>query len=139
MGTDKHKEFGSYRGIEVDDYSHKQNIIANELTGGQTKITFDGKDDSSQGTSTEVLVHGNNVHGTITWDPFIPDKILPASFYLSSKPGFFGSMDWPSMGGDKPLGQGTIPAEVRRKSGDYVPQPKDSSKISAPTNLRIIP
>ena len=45
------------------------------------------------------------------------------------------------MGGDKPLGQGTIPAEVRRKSGDYVPQPEDSpnhQKPSAPSNLHIV-
>ena len=138
-GTDKHKDFGPYRGIEVDDYSHDQNIIANELTGNQTKITFDGNDDPSQGTSNDVLVHGNNVHGTITWAPSVPDRILPASFYLTSKPDFFGAVNWPPMGGDKPLGQGTIPAEVRRKSGNYVPQPKDLAGPPAPTNLRILP
>ena len=51
-------------------------------------------------------------------------------------------MNWPTMGGVKSLGQGTIPAEVRRKSGEFVPQPSGKpspEKPSAPTNLRIIP
>lgn len=27
IGTDKHRDFGPYRGISVDDYSHRQNLI----------------------------------------------------------------------------------------------------------------
>jgi hypothetical protein len=34
---------------------------------------------------------------------------------------------------------GAIPAEVRRKNGDYVPQPKDLATPPAPTNSRILP
>lgn len=132
IGTDKHKDFGPYRGIEVDDHSHKQNIVGNELTGNLTAITFDGHEDSSQGTSEDVLVHGNNVHGTITWDPSMPDQTMPASFYLSKKPDFFGNMPWPSLGGDMSLGEGTIPALVRYEKGDHVPQPgRDTSPPKA--------
>jgi hypothetical protein len=101
IGTNKHEDFGPYRGIAVDDYSHHQNIIGNELTGAETRITFDGYEDSASGTSDDILVHGNNVHGTITWDPSFDDHVLPPSFYLAAKPAFFGTMAWPSLGGDK--------------------------------------
>lgn len=123
IGTDKHEDFGPYRGIMVDDYSHMQNIIGNELIGSQTQITFDGYTDSAQGTSDEVIVHGNNVHGTIEWDPAFADHVLPASLYLSSKPTFFGTVQWPSLGGDMDLGTGSIPAKDRFDHGEYIPQP----------------
>lgn len=123
IGTDKHEDFGPYRGIAVDDYSHQQNIIGNELTGAETRITFDGNGDSSQGTSKDILVHGNNVHGTIAWDSRFADHILPSSFYLAAKPSFFGTMQWPSLGGDNVLGTGTIPAKARFDRGEFVPQP----------------
>ena len=63
MGTNKHMEFGPYRGIGVNDYSHFQNIIGNELIGAETAITYDGNAEDSQGTSTGLVVHGNNIHG----------------------------------------------------------------------------
>jgi Pectate lyase superfamily protein len=127
MGTDKHEDFGLYRGITVDDYSHMQNIIGNELVGAQTQITFDGYTDRAQGTSRDLIVHGNNVHGTIEWDPAFPDHVLPASFYLSSKPAFWGAMQWPSLGGDMDPGAGSIPAKDRFDRGAYVPQPDGTS------------
>jgi hypothetical protein len=127
VGTDKHANFGPHRGIMVDDYSHGQNIIGNELTGSQTQITFDGYTDSAQGTSRDVLVHGNNVHGTIEWDPAFPDHVLPASFYLSSKPGFFETGQWPSLGADMDPGTGSIPAKERFDRQAFIPQPGGSS------------
>jgi len=141
IGTDKHKDFGPYRGITIDDYSHKQNIIGNELTGAQTAITFDGSTDISQGTSRDLLVHGNNVHGTIAWDAAMPsDHTLPASFYLSAKPAFFDDMAWPAMGPDQELNANTIPAEKRWNSGNFVPQPGSPPvpSIPAPANLRVV-
>ncbi len=126
VGTDKHEDFGPYRGIEVDDYSHRQNLIGNELAGSQTQITYDGHTDSALGTSEDIIVHGNNVHGTINWDPAFADHVLPASFYLTSKPAFFGSMQWPSFGGDIALGSGNIPAKDRFDRGEYVLQPGSS-------------
>lgn len=123
IGTDKHEDFGPYRGIAVDDYSHHQNIIGNELTGAETRITFDGYEDSALGTSEDTLVHGNNVHGTLTWDASFEDHVLPPSFYLAAKPAFFGTMAWPSLGGDQVPGAGTIPAKERFDRGEYVPQP----------------
>jgi hypothetical protein len=126
IGTDRHEDFGPYRGITVDDYSHKQNIIGNELTGDETGITFDGHENSALGTSEDILLHGNNIHGAITWDASIDDRELPPSFYLPEKPAFFGGMAWPSLGGDMVLGTGTIPARERFDRGEYVPQPDAS-------------
>ena len=130
IGTDKHEEFGIYRGIMVDDYSHLQNIIGNELTGAQTQITFDGTTDSAQGTSEAVIVHGNNVHGDIEWDPAFADHVLPNSFYLSSKPAFYGTTPWPSLGGDMEPGTGSIPARDRFDHGTYIPQPGGNASSS---------
>lgn len=121
VGTDKHKTFGSYRGIDIDDYSHRQNIIGNELVGDSTRIAFDGHESMSSGTSLDVIVHGNNVHGTIVWDGDLTEA-LPPSFYLRAKPEFYGDIDWPSLGGDKALGAGTIPAKERFDRGEYIPQ-----------------
>lgn len=123
IGTDKHQDFGPYRGISVDDYSHRQNIIGNELIGSETQITFDGHTDSNQGTSQDVIVHGNNVHGTIIWDLAFTDHLLPPSFYLSQRPQFFGVLPWPSLGPDMVLNSGTIPALERYAEKLYVPQP----------------
>lgn len=125
IGTDKHQDFGPYRGISVDDYSHQQNIIGNELTGSETRITFDGHTDSAQGTSKDVIVHGNDVHGTTEWDPRFSDQTLPDSFYRSEKPACFGVLPWPAMGPDQEPGTGTIPAMERLNAQLYIPQPSD--------------
>lgn len=137
MGTDKHMDFGPYRGITIDDYSHDQNILANELVGGQTAITFDGHTDSSQGTSTGAILHGNNIHGEIQWDPAITDHSLPVSLYLASKPAFFGSMTWPAMGPEFDLGAGTIPAKARFDAGTAVEQPGNRAP-TMPTGLQML-
>ena len=69
-------------------------------------------------------IHGDSVmHGNyftespgpgIFWDDSIPDRTFPASYYLDSRPDWFGDLDWPCYGGD--LMPGNIrrnPAEVR--------------------------
>ena len=42
VGTNWNGDFGQNRGIHIDDYSHYQNIIGNELVGQKTNISFDG-------------------------------------------------------------------------------------------------
>jgi hypothetical protein len=51
---------------------------------------------------TTAFLHGefNNVNGTITWAATPPAHTLPASFYRSSKPSWFGSVPWPPIGPD---------------------------------------
>ena len=67
------------------------------------------------GTQT-TMQHGNwdSVTNSITWNS-ADDRTLPASLYLSSKPNWWGSMQWPAIGPDvsprypaaKALGTGT--------------------------------
>lgn len=123
MGTDRSQLFGPYQGLYIDEYSHEQNIIGNELVGSNTDIYFDGQTDASKATSENLRLDGNNVHGTVSWESEFSDQTLPDSFYLSGKPDFFGDLTWPAIGPDQVLGQNVIPAQSRFDKGQPVPQP----------------
>jgi hypothetical protein len=103
-------------GIFLNDHSHKQNFVGN--------ISTRWKDD---GTSKQTLRHGELVNGITIWASSINDHTIPASYYLESKPAFYGSMDWPSIGYDK-LG-GIIPSWKRWKSGKMLAN-KHEKKIN---------
>jgi hypothetical protein len=66
-----------------------------------------------------MLRHGNwdSVHDDTVWDPGISDQSLPPSYYLTSKPQFFGSLQWPPIGPDVNDLVNTIPAKVRYEGG----------------------
>jgi hypothetical protein len=91
-------------GIRLADASHHQNIVGNEVAGG--RIVRDATVDPAT-----LLVHGNRVDGAVGWDPSIDDQALPDSYYLVAKPEFFGAMEWPSTGSDRP--EGLNPAKRR--------------------------
>jgi hypothetical protein len=91
-------------GLRLADASHHQNVVGNELASGA--ITRDRTVDPAT-----LLIHGNRVDGTVGWDPDIADQELPDSYYLETKPDFFGAMEWPSTGSDRP--GGTNPAKSR--------------------------
>jgi hypothetical protein len=102
--------------IDVMDHSHSQNIIGNELVAASRSIKIEA-------WVNGTLVHGNSQGGKITWDPSIPDHVLPNSYFLFQKPSFFGTMQWPPFGGDEPPYVWTIPAKIRFDSGSRVPYP----------------
>lgn len=123
VGTDRRQEFGQYRGIWMQGFHGAQYIIGNEInTIGDQVMGQDGVyiPTDANGNPADVIIHGNNIRGALTWNPAWP-QTLPASYYLSAKPGFYGAMDWPSIGGDQPFGQGKIPALVRWETSDYIP------------------
>jgi hypothetical protein len=62
--------------------------------------------------ATSLLRHGNFDYFTnsLVWDPTIPDQDLPSSYYLASKPSFFGSLRWPAYGSDLSPMIGVLPA-----------------------------
>jgi hypothetical protein len=71
------------------------------------------------------LIHGDYAHGsnTTTWATGITHT-LPASFYLASKPSWFGSVPWPAIGPDVAGGLSdavgyvyAIPAQVCYNNG----------------------
>ena len=67
-----------------------------------------------------AFMHGNYdcVAGTFQWDSNHTDHTLPPSFFLSSKPAWFGSVPWPAIGPDVSGGTGPggftyrIPAQL---------------------------
>jgi len=91
-------------GVRLADASHHQTVVGNELPRGAIarEATVD---------PLTLLIHGNWVDGAVGWDPGIADRELPDSYYLEAKPDFFGAMEWPSTGSDRP--GGTNPAKSR--------------------------
>jgi hypothetical protein len=82
------------------------------------KVGFAGSDQFGQRhapTVESLIRHGNYdyITQTIRWDPAIRDHDLPPSYYLSAKPSWFGSLDWPPFGPDVPGYVKTTPAKLR--------------------------
>jgi hypothetical protein len=112
--------------LALMDYSHNQNVVGNEFTGETNGITLQPE---IQGT----LVHGNNIRGQVSWDQSILDHVLPDSYYLTEKPGFYKGLSWPSLGGDQVIGAGTLPAVTRYEAGEPVPSiDSDTTFIDVP-------
>jgi len=81
-----------------------------------------------------LLRHGNwdSVNKSTVWDSTIADRTLPASFYLTSKPSWWGTLAWPPIGPDlTPVG-GQIPAQVRFSGGVSIPLTPTNLRIAAP-------
>ncbi|HOV25383.1 MAG TPA: glycosyl hydrolase family 28-related protein [Pseudobacteroides sp.] len=104
-------------GVYIEDSSNYQNIIGNEFAKGNINIDTDSRYPHKVDPST-LIMHGNYINGKISWDINIPSQTIPNSYYLKSKPLFFGSIEWPSIGADKL--NGTIPAK-ERYLGNTVP------------------
>jgi len=132
VGTNKHEDFGVYRGIWLRYFHGPQFVIGNEILG-EDGVYFSS---DHTGNPNDVIIHGNNHLGVVTWDPTLP-QVLPDSYYLASKPNFYGLMEWPSLGGDLPLGEGKIPALVRWEQGDYIPSSERLILQTTPANQAI--
>jgi hypothetical protein len=92
-------------GIDILDYSNDQNIAANVLPTQNYGIKVEAG-------ITGTLSHGNVQSGAVQWDQSIADHTFPPSYYLTSKPVFFGSLEWPVFGPDV-TGLYTLPAQKR--------------------------
>ncbi|MFC1976419.1 glycosyl hydrolase family 28-related protein [Chloroflexota bacterium] len=131
LGTDRFDGFGDNHGIAISYVHGQQNIIGNEVTGGDIYTYLNTSESHSRSEvdyaaeHAKVFIHGNNIKGTITWLPGYA-QTLPDSYYRSSKPCFYGTLGWPSVGADE-LG-GTIPALARWQSGNFVPGPYTCAK-----------
>jgi hypothetical protein len=142
------------RGVAIDQYNYYQNIVGNVLnlegqTGvyetssytdyllrtafrdGWTTVTSLGAPSDPNVDSTAIR-HGNYSyldHRT-HWDASISTTSLPASYYLTSKPAWFGSVPWPPIGPDVAGYVNDIPAKRRFFQ-------MQTGKPAPPTNLRI--
>ncbi len=90
------------------DNASNQNYIGNEIL---SPYKFDIR------SGTNLIIHGNNLGGTVTYDPVYGTEISN-SMYLKSKPAFFGAMNWPSIGAPNVINTGTIPAKQRLFASD---------------------
>ena len=106
--------------VSVQYYSRYWNIVGNVLgtTGLQNKYLTDnadttvgsegsifkiGTDDlpsidvDSYTSGAFILIHGNwdSVNNAITYESGQANHFLPNSYYVSSKPSFFGALNWP--------------------------------------------
>jgi len=99
----------------------------------------DANDNKLAGNDSTVMAtllrHGNwhSVNQTVAWDPAISDRNLPASYYLSAKPAWWGDSRWPAIGPDMNPVASQIPAEVRHSGRSVV-----SGKPLPPVNLRLL-
>jgi parallel beta-helix repeat protein len=87
-------------------------------------------------TAASMLRHGNwdSVNNSFVWDAGIADHNIPNSYYLASKPSFFGACAWPPVGPDLTPMVRTLPAKDRYEGGGIC------YKIpSSPQNLRLVP
>jgi hypothetical protein len=62
-----------------------------------------------------MIRHGNYdyYHRTVIWDSNIPSRTIPDSLFYTSKPDFFGTLQWPPIGPDVIGMVNTIPAKSR--------------------------
>jgi hypothetical protein len=74
--------------------------------GGTFRLGYTGDGDGSASgndsvVGSSVLRHGNwdSVHKSVLWSGSL-DTALPPSLYLTSKPAWWGSMQWPAIGPD---------------------------------------
>lgn len=123
------------RGFRVEEDNYGHNVINN--------ISMDGTDDASNPSlyyvfegdldsevTNSMVFHGNYRSDTGTqYDPAIADQTFPASYYLESKPDWFGNIDWPAIGSDVPdsyldiTPTNIIPAVARFFGYEYLDPP----------------
>ncbi|MBN1559091.1 T9SS type A sorting domain-containing protein, partial [candidate division KSB1 bacterium] len=95
--------------FRVDDHSHGQNIVGNEIVKGSLTI---------QSNVENTLKHGNVIRGAVAWDPAIADQNIPVSCFLTEKPDFLADSCWPLFGPD--VGDNKLPAQLRYESGNAI-------------------
>ena len=131
------------RAIDVQANNHYMNFVGNVLgptTGGGTEgpgtacgiqpidwrafgcNTPSGTENPPTDSTVlpTILRHGNYSYasGNTQWDSGISNYNIPVSYYLSSRPAFFGDKPWPLFGPDVVgIIAGTLPAEDRFQAG----------------------
>ncbi len=98
--------------LRINDASHLQNVVGNELTATSARIIV-------ASSVQDPFLHGNNVNGTISWNDQIAARDLVPSLYLTEAPHFFDQHPFPAMGPEFTLGEGSIPARSRFEEGSY--------------------
>lgn len=97
--------------IVMQDATHSQNIVGNELVNGTISITASNNTWQLSNKNGSGFID-NEYSGTV-----------PSSLYLNQQPEFLNGYTWPGIGPEYGLNQNTIPAEIRwtDNSKDLVP------------------
>jgi hypothetical protein len=91
--------------------------------------------------TASLIEHGNFdvVTGGIVWDSKIADRTIPASYFLASKPTWFGNLEFPPIDPSRPnVAVTSIPAGYRYVNGEDPAAGTDTAP-AAPTNLQVVP
>lgn len=101
-------EAGLYR-------KYMQYIGASGDTAGPVSLNPDSFEFPWSMPKTTGIFHGNYdyVGNAARWDPSISGRDIPPSLYLTSKPAWFGALDWPAIGPDVDGFRKDIPAKKR--------------------------
>jgi len=151
---------GNLRAVGLDGWTHFHAYIGNVLNGGTVYQTTP----SSQGgrpiyqlgnnsgncgcwdngyAAAHIYRDGNwdNVNNGVVWASGA--RAIPPSFYLTSKPAFFGSYAWPWVeptAGSAASRVLTLPAKARYDAGTpFAGPPGGGAAPSAPSNLNLGP
>jgi hypothetical protein len=114
------------RAYDNPPYCFSYGYTSEASTGGQ----------ALESPVSTLLEHGNYdaVSGTIVWAPTIVERDIPKSYFLSSKPAFFGDLSWPPFNPAQPHFSPTnLPAGYRYIFGI---DPPGSSATNAPPVVR---
>jgi len=107
MGQVASVEYPATRSYDADAYGWSFGY--GEASDDGTGTGCDGVSGTCHlaGTSATDLIHGNfsNIGGTVAWVAGLT-QTLPASFYLTSKPAWWGSIPYPATGPDVTGGTG---------------------------------
>jgi hypothetical protein len=120
-------------GVDLEDASHHQNLIGNTLPAGP------GSNSIRIHTSVhETLVHGNRLGSVIQWDPTIPERTVPDSYYLQAQPLFFNKTPWPLFGPNA-IPTEALPATQRTRDGHPVAETRVSPAPATRFLLELFP
>jgi hypothetical protein len=123
-------------GVETIYQLNNQNLTGTQKAIYRTGYQSDG-DSTAAGNDSQVdatlLRHGNwdSVTNGVVWNGS-DDRTLPASFYLTSKPSWWGSLQWPAIGPDVSPMYTAAPG-----AGNGTPWSSSKPPLSSPTSLKV--
>jgi hypothetical protein len=115
---------GQMAGWSYDDPSMKSNSAA-WGHGGSGNLWMLGYDPERWGMTPDpktlaTVIRGGNfdyLTNSVVWTDGLQAQTLPASLYLSAKPGFFGDYQWPWVDATGETKIHTLPAKARLEAG----------------------
>jgi PKD repeat protein len=109
------EEWNSYISCVGNILGHPGFSGTYNFVSGTSWCLYKITDSTPSTTLARMIRHGNYdyVNLAVSWEPTIADHHIPDSYYLSSKPAWFGSLDWPAIGPDVPGYTKNTPSKLR--------------------------